>query len=174
MADDRKEREAPWPGGGAEGSQRLAFAKETLEGLLEKLGVDARIELEDEAELIACRLDPEAGQGAIFEGPEGRQAVLALEYLVNRIVNRNREERKRLVLAVGEDVQAGDEALAAMAERLAASIRRMNRPMTLVGMDARHRRIVHLALAEDPRVRTKSVGDGALRRIVIEPTRSEE
>lgn len=174
MADDRDEREEPGVGGGAEGSERLLLAKEIVEGLLEKLGVAARIEVKDEAELIACRLDPEEGQGAIFEGPEGRQAVLALEYLANRIVNRDREERKRLVLAVGEEVQAGDQALAAMAERLAASVRRMNRPMTLVGMDARHRRIVHLALAEDANVRTTSVGDGALRRIVIEPARSEE
>lgn len=174
MAEDRKEREEPGLGGGGEDSKRLLFAKETVEALLEKLGVDARVEVKDTAELVACRIDPAPGHGQIFEGPEGRQAVLALEYLANRIVNLRQDERKRLVVAVGDDVEAGDQALAAMAARVAASVQRMNRPLTLVGMDARHRRIVHLALAEDEGVRTKSVGDGALRRIVIEPARSEE
>lgn len=178
MADDRNEGEEgalePGVGGGGDRSELLLLAKETVEGLLERLGVKARVELRDTAELVACRIDPEGDGGGIFEGPEGRQALLAVEYLANRIVNRNREERKRLVLAVGEEVEEGDQALAAMAERLAASVRRMNRPLTLVGMDARHRRIVHLTLAKDEGIRTRSVGDGALRRIVIEAVRSEE
>ena len=160
-------------GGASESPERLLLCKQTLETLLEKLGVRARVEVRDTPEVVACRIDPEEGQGAIFEGPEGRQAVLALEHLANRIVNRNREERKRIVVAVGEEVEEGDQAIARMAVRLGANLRRMNRPITVVGMDARLRRIVHLSLAEEEGVRARSVGDGSLRRIVIE-TRSEE
>src|SRR5690606_32782644 len=36
---------------------------------LEKLGVRARVEVRDTPELVACRIDPEQGEGAIFEGP---------------------------------------------------------------------------------------------------------
>lgn len=178
MADDRFEDEEsaaePGVGGGGDDSAYLLLAKETIEGLLEKLGVAARVEVRDTAELVACRIDPEGEGALVFAGPEGRQALLALEYLANRIASRNREDRKRLVVALGEEVEEGDRAVAAMAERLAATVQRMNRPLTLVGMDARHRRIVHLALAETQGVKTRSVGDGALRRIVIEPARSEE
>lgn len=179
MADDRIEEEEPAEpgvGGGGDPSETVLLAKRTVEDLLERLEIRARVQVRDTAELIACRLDPVGDGGRLFEGPEGRQALLAFEYLANRIVNRNREERKRLVVAVGEEVEEGDRAVAAMAERLADSARRMNRPLTLVGMDARHRRIVHLALAEAEGVKARSVGEGALRRIVIEPepARSEE
>lgn len=161
-------------GGGGEASERLLLYKETVENLLEKLEVPARVGIRDTPDLVACRIDPEEGHGAIFEGPEGRQAALALEYLANRIASRGREDRKRLVIAVGEEVEEGDRALASMARRLGAAARRMNRPITVVGMDARHRRIVHLSLSEEEGIRAKSVGDGSLRRIVIEQTRSEE
>lgn len=178
MADDRIDNEEsatePGVGGGGDRSEFLLLAKQTIEGLLERLEVSAKVEVRDTAELIACRIDPEGEAGRLFEGPEGRQALLAFEHLANRIVNRNREERKRLVFALGEEVEEGDQAVAAMSERLAASAGRMNRPLTLVGMDARHRRIVHLALAEAEGIKARSVGDGSLRRIVIEPTRSEE
>src|SRR5690606_24467318 len=119
MAEDRNEMDEPGVGGGGDASEMLLLAKETLEALLEKLGVAARVEIRDTAELIACRVDLEEEGESTFEGPEGRRALLALEYLANRIVNRNRVERKRLVVALGEDVQAGDQAVAAMAERLA-------------------------------------------------------
>jgi spoIIIJ-associated protein len=161
-------------GGGGEASERLLLYKQTVENLLEKLEIQASVEIRDTPDLVACRVNPAEGHGVIFEGPEGRQAALALEYLANRIVSRGREDRKRLVIAVGEEVEEGDRALATMAVRLGASARRMNRPITVVGMDARHRRIVHLSLSEEEGIRAKSVGDGSLRRIVIEQTRSEE
>lgn len=173
LEEEEVEEGEPGMGGASEAPERLLLCKQTVETLLEKLGVRARVEVRDTPELVACRIDPEQGEGAIFEGPEGRQAALALEHLANRIVNRNREERKRIVVAVGEEVEEGDQAVARMAAGLGDKVRRMNRPITVVGMDARLRRIVHLSLAEEEGVRARSVGDGSLRRIVIEK-RSEE
>jgi spoIIIJ-associated protein len=50
-----------------------------------------------------------------------------------------------------------------MAERVRAS----GRSVTLEPMPANERRIVHLALAKDPTVRTSSVGEGESRKVAI-------
>ena len=42
-------------------------------------------------------------------------------------------------------------------------------PVTLEPMPANERRIVHLALAENPEVITRSIGEGEVRKVVISP-----
>ena len=41
--------------------------------------------------------------------------------------------------------------------------------MQLEAMPPNERRIVHMALAEDPDVMTESIGEGDARRVVIKP-----
>lgn len=183
MADNpRHEREgsdgqdAPGPERGIEGSgvgggssppEKLLEAKEVVERILRLLDVRAEVRVHDAPEAIACRIDVEEGS-ALFEGGNGRQVVESIQFLANRIVHREGEGRKWIVLTPGEDLEEAEEAIAGMARRLASSVQRMKEPLTLVGMDARKRRIVHLALAEEAGIQTRSEGDGALRRIVIE------
>jgi spoIIIJ-associated protein len=40
--------------------------------------------------------------------------------------------------------------------------------------NAQDRRLIHIALKEDPSIRTESLGEGKLKKITIIPTRSNE
>jgi spoIIIJ-associated protein len=52
---------------------------------------------------------------------------------------------------------------------LAAAVLEDGQPRLLGPLNSYERRIVHVALAEDPRVRTFSVGEGSDRRVTIAP-----
>ncbi|MFQ5663051.1 MAG: protein jag [Terriglobia bacterium] len=69
-----------------------------------------------------------------------------------------------------QDYRAGRIAeLKLAAETAAARVKQSRIPFRFNPMDARERRILHLALRDDPGVRTASEGEGELRSVVIYP-----
>ncbi len=146
---------------------RLAAAREALERLIGGIGIEARVEAElrDGAAHLEV-LSPELG---ILIGRRG-ETLDALEYLVDRIVNRPPEERIRVVVdAEGYREKMADQ-LRAMATRLAKRAMRIGEPVVCKPMNARDRRHVHMALKDVEGVETLSEGEGAFRRVVISPT----
>src|SRR5438128_427421 len=62
-----------------------------------------------------------------------------------------------------------EDTLRGLARRMADRVRQSRRPMTLEPMPAAERRIIHIALADDPSVMTASTGFGEGRKVVIRP-----
>jgi spoIIIJ-associated protein len=62
-----------------------------------------------------------------------------------------------------------DEAIRLKARGLAAAVRADGTARVTDPLNAYERRIVHMALAEEPGVTTYSVGEGAGRRVTIAP-----
>ena len=56
-----------------------------------------------------------------------------------------------------------------LATNFSEKVKRTGKPATIGPMNAHDRRIVHLTLKEDNGVRTQSVGDSYLRKLVIIP-----
>jgi spoIIIJ-associated protein len=54
---------------------------------------------------------------------------------------------------------------------MADRVRGTGRSVTLEPMPPNERRIVHLALADDPAVMTVSIGEGEARKVAITPSR---
>jgi len=63
------------------------------------------------------------------------------------------------------------ERLRMLAQDAAAEVRRERRVQTLEPMSPDERRIVHLALADDPAVETESHGTGLFKRVAVRPVR---
>ena len=59
------------------------------------------------------------------------------------------------------------EALEELAHTSADEVRRTRRPQLLPPLAPWERRLVHLALAEDPELETESEGDGFLKRVEV-------
>jgi len=116
----------------------------------------------------------------VFSGPGlgaliGRRGEMlnALQYLTNLAVNRISKEHARLVLDV-EGYRAGrEEALTALAKKMAEKAVRSGRRVELEPMNPHERRIVHIALQNDKRVDTASHGEEPYRRVVISRRRFE-
>jgi len=134
------------------------------------------LELMDErAEVVRTNGDPESveleikGDGSgILIGRHG-QTLDALEYLVNRMVARRIRDAAPVVLETESYRARRRQQLHRMALSMGERAKRDHRPMTLDPMPPRDRRVVHLALKDDPMLTTRSSGDGFLRSIEIIP-----
>ena len=59
--------------------------------------------------------------------------------------------------------------LTKLAERLAVQVAKSGEPHELQPMPPAERRVIHIALKENPDVMSESVGEGAARRLIIRP-----
>ena len=87
------------------------------------------------------------------------------------VVNRHRCKRLHVQVDVEGYLEKRQASLQSLASRMAEKASRTKKPVTIGQMSSYERRIVHLALKEDSRVRTQSKGDGYLRKLVIFPVR---
>jgi spoIIIJ-associated protein len=163
---------APAAGGGAglptDASSQAAAetAKKTLQAILKLLGMEAGVQLTEEPERIVLNI---AGDGSgLLIGRKG-QTLDALEYLINKIVHKGAEDKKRIVVDTENYRSRREESLVQLAQRLGDKAKRLGRPVTISPMSAHDRRIIHLALEEDKSLRTRSTGTGLYRKIVISP-----
>ena len=141
-------------------------AKKTLQDLLLLLGVEAEVELRDEAERVLLLIKSD-GSGLLI-GRKG-ETLDALEYLITKMVHKGAEDKKRIVIDTENYRSRREESLVTLAHRLADKAKKLGRPVTISPMNAHDRRIIHLALQEDKTLRTRSTGTGLYRKVVISP-----
>ncbi len=150
-------------------------ARGVLETLLTRMGIDASVEAETKpaveggggaSEVVT--LDVSGDDLGILIGRRG-QTLSSLQYIVRLIVAHETKARVPVVIDVEGYKKRRYEALQALAHRMAEQVKARGRPFTLEPMMAYERRIIHLALADDPDVITESVGESQARKVVIMP-----
>ncbi len=113
-------------------------------------------------------LDILGGDLGMLIGRRG-EYLAQLQYLVNLLVNRRVKGWTRVSLDVEGYKRRREQSLIGLAERVAKQVARSGRPIQLEPMPPHERRIVHLALRDEPDVSTESNGEGEQRRVVIAP-----
>ncbi len=109
------------------------------------------------------------GSGLLI-GKRGK-TLNSLQYLVNKILQRDMAEGLAVVVDTEEYRSKRESSLMELGQELAEKVKKSGRPLTTGPMNAQDRRVIHLALKEDPEIRTKSKGEGNLRRVVIYPVK---
>ena len=145
-----------------------AMAKEVLENLLSLMGVKATVSLQQEGtgESETISLDVSGEDLGILIGRRS-ETLVALRYLVNLVVSRKLKARVPIGVDVGGYRQRRYQSLQALARRLAERVKSSGRPITMEPMSADERRIVHLALKDNPDVTTQSIGQDDERKVTI-------
>jgi spoIIIJ-associated protein len=164
--------QAPLEGEHHAGAASEAFelkCKATLEAILSRLGVSCRMQVGPGPAPGSVLLAVTADSSGLLIGRRG-QTLDALEYIVNRIVAREDEASRRVMIDVERYRERRLEHLTQLARRLAEKAKHTGRIVTLNPMSPRDRRAVHLALQSDTAVSTRSQGDGQYRKVIIVPT----
>lgn len=113
-----------------------------------------------------------AGDGSgLLIGKRG-QTLDALQFIVNRIMNNNREEPVYVTVDTEGYRQRHVELLRSMALKMGQKAKRTGQAVFLEKMNPYDRRIIHLALKNDAQVNTRSVGDGVYKKVLIVPKRA--
>lgn len=160
-------------GEGSEGAEVAEVAEEVLERILNLMRVAAKVELKHSYEMEGSETAPTAlditGEDlGILIGRRG-QTLASLQHIVRLIVAHRLKARAPLVLDVEGYKQRRYQELRELALNLARRVMSSGQPVTLEPMPANERRIVHLALAENADVLTRSIGEGEVRKVVISP-----
>ncbi|MBW2107394.1 MAG: protein jag [Deltaproteobacteria bacterium] len=146
-------------------------ASEALKTLVSFIVDDATVTARNTAD--AVKLTIEADNSALLIGKHGR-TLDALQYLVQKIVYQDKKTKKRIVVDVEGYRERRKASLTQLALRLGEKVKRSGKPATISPMNAYDRRIIHVALKDESRVRTQSMGSGALRKLVIYPQKKQK
>src|SRR5271156_1672603 len=149
--------------------QRLE-AIEILKQILEQMGEGTEVrQIEVDAETVELEIKGD-GSGILI-GRHG-QTLDALEYIVNRILARRIKDAAPISLETESYRARRRQQLHRMALSMGEKAKREHKPVRLDPMPPRERRVVHLALKDDPMITTRSAGEGLMRSIEIVPTES--
>ncbi len=141
-------------------------AEDFLQGLLERMGVQAEMQRRDVGDYVHFSL--QGKHVGVLIGRRGR-TLDSLQYLVNLVANKGSQDMVRLIVDVGGYRERRAETLERLGKRLAERVRRQRRKVVLEPMTPQERRVIHLALQEENGVNSHSEGDEPFRKVVISP-----
>lgn len=110
-----------------------------------------------------------AGDGSgLLIGKRGA-TIDSLQFIINRILNKDREEPVYVTIDTEGYRKRHVDHLRSMAMKMGQKVKRTGQSVSLEKMNPYDRRIIHLALKNDSRVNTRSIGEGVYKKVVILP-----
>lgn len=152
----------------ADTTEALKLGEAMLQRMVDAISPEAKIAVEHKANHVRFKI--EGGQSGILIGKRG-QTLDAMQLLVDKAVRRLNGHDIRLQVDVEGYLAKKKDGLVQTAERLAKKVASKGNPSSVGYLNAQDRRIVHLALKNFRGVRTKSVGEGSVRKLMIYPKR---
>lgn len=146
--------------------------RNVVEVVVDALGLDAEVHLEDTDEAIVATVEGE--DLGLFIGRHG-QTIEAVQHLAQRVVFKEQTgdaPRRRIVVDAAGYRARRQEALENQADDAADEAVRYGRPVALDAMTATERRIVHEHLRDRDDVETYSEGEEPDRHLVVAPQSS--
>ncbi len=145
-------------------SESERMVAEIVKGLFEhmKMPVEHRVTQGEDA--YEVDLETKDSDGLLIG--RGGETLKALQHLISRMVGQ-RDETLRVRVDVAGYRRRRHEQLRRKAHDLAERAVTNRRDALSEPLPADERRIVHLALTEDPRVETRAVGDGPIKRVAV-------
>ena len=142
----------------------LGEVKADLEKILTLMGLPTGVEVTNKANKIYAHIQTDNTEELI--GPEG-QTLDILQYLMRKIISRRIEGKVMFSLDAGNYREQRRGELEERAVTLADEVKKSGRTMSIPALNPAERRIVHMTLQDDNTIRSRSVGDGHFKKILI-------
>ncbi|MEJ2661301.1 MAG: RNA-binding cell elongation regulator Jag/EloR [Desulfobacteraceae bacterium] len=168
--DDGEEDKGPPKISEADMEKVIATGREALRRMVDFITEDSQIDVETTGQRVLFKV--EGGNSAMLIGKRG-QTLEAIQYLVEKIVNKQNEQRIRVLIDVEGYLKTRKSNLQKLASKMADKAQKTKKPVTIGQMNAYDRRTVHLHLKNNSGVRTQSVGEGYYRKLIIFPKKGK-
>jgi len=142
-----------------------AKIEEMITNLLRLMGISGQVSIKLEDDIHRVDIET-AGVDGLLIGKKG-ESLEDIGHLLRRMVGKQLKKSVRMDIDVGGYKKRRASALKSKAISLAARVKSTGKEMQMEPLSAAERRVVHLALAGDPQVRTHTIGDGDLKNVVI-------
>jgi len=171
---ERNEAVSAEPAENSKGTARgdLGEVGQFLLGAVERMGLGPfEIEESLDGDFLILQLE---GEAAIALGAGDGRGVDALQVLANQASMRTGDDAPRVVVDAEGSSEKREEFLSRVALRAAKRAAETERSVALEPMNARDRRIIHVALRDTEGVATISTGTDRYRQVVVVPEGSPE
>jgi spoIIIJ-associated protein len=135
-----------------------------VQSVVTAMGLDLSASIEETTEETRINLTGEDSGTLIRRGGEGLQA---LQHIVATAFRRQLGDENRIVIDCMNYRKDKDAELRQMARFVAEKARGTGMPQEMGPLNPYERRIVHLAIAEDPDVASESIGDAFMKTVII-------
>jgi len=148
------------------GEEKKDKAQRLLKDILglAKMSASVSAMLKDDKIFLTIEGD---GSGLLI-GKRG-QTLDALQYLVNKMVNRDPNSRIPVIIDTENYRNRREAKLSDIAQRLGDRAKRQQMTVATGPLNPQERRVIYLALQNNPDLLAKSEGEGELKRVVIIP-----
>lgn len=148
--------------------ENLEQAKERVETFLKDWlqQVDESLSYTIKIEDYTISIEIEGKAAGLLIGYRG-ESLNAMQTILSTIANRNCNEKIRLLLDIENYREKRAKILEDLAEKVAKTVLKNGKSVTLEPMSAYERKIIHSKLQDSTKVETYSIGEGDNRRIVI-------
>lgn len=144
--------------------ESIAIVREELERIVTLMGFPSTLDIESKGLSVVCTLRGEYEEN--LAGPDGK-VLDSLQYVLRKVVSRKVEERLRISINVGSFREKRLEDLKAKAAELAALVKADGKTQVLPGLNPSERRVIHMFFQDDKEIRSRSVGEGLFKKILI-------
>jgi len=144
------------------------LVSELIDYFLGSMGVVADTYIREDDDEGSVTFEIEGPDAGLLIGRRG-ETLQALQFLIRMVTNRQLGRKAYVVIDIEDYRERRVQMLRRLARRMAGRVGSSGREDSLEPMSPAERRIVHMALAGHPEVRTESEGEGNQRRVVIFP-----
>lgn len=137
---------------------------EFVENVVAAMGVSLKTTIEETPEATRINLEGDDGGMLVRRGGEGLQA---LQHIVATAFRRQLGDDNRIMIDCNNFRKDKDAELRQMARFVGDKARTSGAPQEMGPLNPYERRIVHLAIAEDPSVTSESIGDAFMKTVII-------
>ena len=144
--------------------ESVETVRHELSELLRLMGFPSDVTAEVDGITVHCQVSDEYEEA--LTGQEGK-IVDSLQYLLRKMVARKVEQKVRLSIDIGQFREKRKVELMERAKELAALVKEDGKTQAIPPLNPSERRIVHVALQDDKDIRSRSVGAGLFKKILI-------
>ena len=137
---------------------------EFVKQVLTSMGLDLTVDVTDTPDAIRVDI---SGDGAEVLLKRKAEALDALQQIVNSGFRRSLDDDRSFVVDSMGYRRGKDAELREMARYMMEKARTSGAPQEMGPLNPYARRIVHLAVAEDPEMTSESIGDAFLKTVII-------
>lgn len=154
-----------------------AIVKDTLEGLFERAQFELQYEISikpNQQEQNVMTIELSGPDEELIKNRDG-QVIDALQLFVKRVVQHHiPDDQTHIQIDCGGFREETEAALVEMADRLKEQALEKGKSVYFRALPPRDRKVIHQHLANDGRVKSRSIGDGLFKKIKIYPVKGSE
>jgi len=146
----------------------IKMTREFTLGILTKMNVaTGDVDVKNKDGVYYIKIDNSKDAGFII----GKEAKMldAFQHLLNQMVNKAEKKKIQIIIDVDGYRDRRMKALLEKVDNLSKKVIESGKSFTLEPLHASHRKVVHQHIEKNSKLRTRTIGDGSRKRVVILP-----